>query len=102
MKKESYSGIGFNFDVHDLCVIEGAGPIQDRTKEHLASTDMPIVLARKVRIKAIRDLQEGREPRNVIRDPKLNQFRIVSAREVVSNTKPWKEYVKEQEAKVRI
>src|SRR6185437_7232417 len=52
MKRETFSGIGFNFDAHDLCVIEGAGPIQDRTQEHLASSDMPVVVARKVRMKA--------------------------------------------------
>ena len=102
MKKEVYCGIGFNFDAHDLCVIEGAGPIQDRTKEQLASSDMPVVVARKVRIKAIRDLQEGREPRNVIRDSKLNQFRLVSTSEVVSSAKTWRERVKELEAKVRV
>jgi len=102
MKKEWYGGIEINFGAQDLCVIEGAGPIQDRTKEHLASSDMPIVVARKVRIKAIRDLQEGREPSNVIRDPKLNQFRIVSSSGAVSSTKPWKDYVKELEAKVPV
>src|SRR6185369_17703096 len=94
MKRQSYTGIGFNFDAQDLCVIEGAGPIQDRTQEHLVSSDMSIVVARKVRIKAIRDLQEGREPKNVVRDPKLNQFRIVSTSEVVPGDKNWRDYVK--------
>ena len=71
MKRETFTGIGYNFDAQDLCVIEGAGPIQDRTREHLVSSDMSIVVARKVRIKAIRDLQEGREPKNVVRDPQV-------------------------------
>jgi hypothetical protein len=102
MKRESYTGIGYNFDAQDLCVIEGAGPIQDRTQEHLVSSDMSIVVARKVRIKAIRDLQEGREPKNVVRDPKLNQFRILSTRAVVDRAKDWKDFAKEMEAKVRV
>src|ERR1051325_7204717 len=102
MKKETFSGIGFNFDAHDLCVIEGAGPIQDRTQEHLASSDMPIVVARKVRIKAIRDLQEGREPKNVIRDPSRNEFKIFSGRDTVPNGKPWKEHVKELEKLIKL
>jgi hypothetical protein len=55
---------------------------------------MPIVIARKVRIKAIRDLQEGREPKNVVRDPKMNRFPIVSTSEVVPADKSWKDYVK--------
>jgi hypothetical protein len=102
MKRESYTGIGFNFDAQDLCVIEGAGLIQDRTQEHLVSSDMSIVVARKVRIKAIRDLQEGREPKNVVRDPKLNVFRILSTRAVVPSSKDWKDFAKEMEAKVRV
>jgi hypothetical protein len=55
---------------------------------------MPIVVARKVRIKAIRDLQEGREPKNVVRDPRMNRFRIVSTSEFVPTEKNWKDYVK--------
>jgi phthalate 4,5-dioxygenase len=102
MNKEWYSGITRNFGAQDLCVIEGAGPIQDRTQEHLASSDMPVVVARKIRIKAIRDLQEGREPKNVVRDPKMNRFRIVSTSEAVPNSKHWKEYVKELESRVSV
>ena len=94
MKKQWYCGIARNFGAQDLCVIEGAGYIQDRTLEHLVSSDMPIVVARKVRIKAIRDLQEGREPKNVVRDPKNNHFRIVSTSEAVPSEKNWKDYVK--------
>jgi phthalate 4,5-dioxygenase oxygenase subunit len=100
MKKEWYCGIARNFGAQDLCVIEGAGYVQDRTQEHLASSDMPIVVARKVRIKAIRDLQEGREPKNVVRDPTKNQFRIVSISEAVSSSTNWKDHAKQSEAKV--
>ena len=102
MNKEWYCGIAQNFGAQDLCVIEGAGPVQDRTQEHLASSDMPIVVARKIRIKAIRDLQEGREPKNVIRDPGMNKFRIVSTSEAVPSTKDWKDYVRtEVEGRIR-
>jgi len=59
---------------------------------------MPIVVARKVRIKAIRDLQEGREPKNVVRDPAKNQFRIVSTSQPVSSSIDWKDYAKQLEA----
>jgi hypothetical protein len=57
MKGDSYSGIGFNFQVQDLCVTEGMGPIGDRTLEHLTSMDRSVVLSRKVLLMAIRDLQ---------------------------------------------
>ena len=44
------------------------------------------------------DLQEGREPKNVVRDPAKNQFRIVSASQAVSTSTNWKEYAKQLEA----
>ena len=100
MTYESYSGIGYNFQVQDLCVTEGMGPIQDRMKEHLTPMDRPIVMARKILFGAIRDLQEGREPRNVIRDPKRNFFVINACNDLLPVSTPWKDYMKEKNAKL--
>ena len=58
MGHEGYCGLGLNFQVQDLCVTEGMGPIMDRTKEHLTSMDRPMVAARKLLLKSIRDLEE--------------------------------------------
>ena len=70
MKNKSFSGIGYNFQAQDACVIEGAGTIQDRTKEHLVTSDKAIVAARKLLLKGIQDVKEGRDPLHVVRDPK--------------------------------
>jgi phthalate 4,5-dioxygenase oxygenase subunit len=74
MKNKSFSGIGHNFQAQDACVIEGAGAIQNRTKEHLVTSDKAIVAARKLLLKGIQDVKEGRDPLHVIRDPKANHF----------------------------
>jgi hypothetical protein len=74
MKNKSFSGIGYNFQAQDACVIEGAGQVQDRTKEHLVSSDKAIVAARKLLLKAIEDVKEGRDPLHVVRDPSANNF----------------------------
>jgi phthalate 4,5-dioxygenase len=100
MRKESYSGIGTNFQVQDLCVTEGMGPIMDRSKEHLTSMDVPVIVARKLLFKTIRDLQEGREPANVVRDPERNRFLIDASDDLVPASTPWKEYMKEKTAKL--
>ena len=100
MRKESYSGIGTNFQVQDLCVTEGMGPIADRSKEHLTSMDDPVIVARKLLFKAMRDLQEGREQANVVRDPKRNRFLIDASDDLVPASQPWKEYVKEKTRKL--
>jgi phenylpropionate dioxygenase-like ring-hydroxylating dioxygenase large terminal subunit len=74
MKDKSFSGIGHNFQAQDACVIEGAGAIQDRTKEHLVSSDKAIVAARKLLLKGIQDVKEGRDPLHIVRDAEANKF----------------------------
>ena len=97
MKTFSYSGVTPRFiPVQDLCAIEGAGVVQDGSREHLPATDVPIVVARKVLMKAIRDLQEGREPANVIRDSKRNEFPdIVATFGLIPAGMHWKDYAKQ-------
>jgi len=46
----------------DLAVTESMGPIVDRTREHLGTTDLAIIAARRRLIQAARDLQQGIEP----------------------------------------
>ena len=74
MKNKSFSGIGHNFQAQDACVIEGAGAIQNRTKEHLVTSDKAIVAARKLLLKGIQDIKEGRDPMHVVRDRQANHF----------------------------
>jgi phthalate 4,5-dioxygenase oxygenase subunit len=74
MKNKSFSGIGYNFQAQDACVIESAGAIQNRTKEHLVTSDKAIVAARKLLLKGIQDVKEGRDPLHVVRDPRRNDF----------------------------
>jgi phthalate 4,5-dioxygenase oxygenase subunit len=96
MGVEAYSGMGLNFQIQDLCVTEGMGPIIDRTKEHLTSMDRPMIAARKLLLKSIRDLQEGREPANVIRESGRDQIRLVACEDLVPASKPWKEHIREK------
>jgi len=70
MDAEVYSGIPMRlFQVQDLCVWERAGPIQDRTQEHLVPSDIAIVASRKLLLGAIRAVQERQDPPHVVRDP---------------------------------
>ena len=102
MKDQSYSGMGVNFQVQDLCVTEGMGYVQDRTTEHLTSQDIALVAARKILFKAIKELQGGREPANVVRDPKANYFLIDACSDLVPRSLPWKEYVKGLESRIQL
>jgi len=69
----------------NACATEGPGAIQDRTKEHLVSSDKAIVAARKLLLKGIQDVKEGRDPLHVVRDPSANNFSHIA---VVSEVAP--------------
>ena len=97
MKDKSFSGIGHNFQAQDACVIESAGAVQDRTKEHLVTSDKAIVAARKLMLKSIQDIRVGRDPLHVVRDPAANDFSDIAViSEVTAKTADFKTIVKER------
>ena len=53
--------MGFDINVHDQWAVEGMGPIQDRTEEHLGSTDVGIVRYRRMLRAAIDSLAAKEE-----------------------------------------
>ena len=52
----TYTGMGLDINVHDQWAVEGMGPIQDRTEEHLGRTDVGIVRYRRMLRAAIEGL----------------------------------------------
>ena len=94
--------MGSGFQAHDAFATTSQGKIQDRTEEHLVSSDKAIVAARKLLEKAIRDVQEGREPPQVIRVPSQNRFpNLLVLSDMIPDTSDWKEYTQSLEAEAR-
>lgn len=58
-KSETYTGMGMDINVHDQWAIESQGPIQNRTREHLGTTDKGIVFYRRMLVAAIESTQRG-------------------------------------------
>ena len=58
-KQRTFTGMGFDINIHDQWACESQGPIQDRTKENLGSTDKGIVLYRRLLLDAIRKNEAG-------------------------------------------
>jgi phthalate 4,5-dioxygenase oxygenase subunit len=58
---ETYCGVR-GIAMQDASVQESMGPIQDRSKENLVSTDNAIIMARHRLLKAAREQQKGAEP----------------------------------------
>jgi len=86
MRTRSFTGMGPCFPTHDAWATESQGPIQDRTREHLGTTDRALIIARRLLLQAIRDVQEGRDPRT----QQLDDL-VVRAESVPSGT-DWKTY----------
>jgi hypothetical protein len=70
-----YTGMGQNFPSHDLFVTESQGAILDRTQENLVTSDIGIVHARRQLLNAIADVQAGKDPVGVCRNPAQASFR---------------------------
>jgi phenylpropionate dioxygenase-like ring-hydroxylating dioxygenase large terminal subunit len=97
MRCESYSGIDMRyFAAQDLFATEGAGPIQDRTQEHLTVNDAPVVMVRKLLAAGIKDVQEGRDPLHVVRDSAKNRFpTVVATFGVIPSSLHWKDHCRQ-------
>lgn len=102
MKIETFTGMGYNFQAHDAFATESQGAVQDRTAEHLVSSDRAIIAARKLLLKAIHDVKAGRDPQHVVRDPHANQFSHVQVfSELIPAAMDWKQYTGERIARIR-
>jgi phenylpropionate dioxygenase-like ring-hydroxylating dioxygenase large terminal subunit len=84
MKTTNFSGMGDHYAAQDAFATETPGPIHDRSREHLGTTDICVVAARRQLLAAITAVQAGRDPTHVIRDPAGNDMsHIVVVSEVV-------------------
>lgn len=59
---KTYTGMGDDINVHDQWAVESQGPIADRTREHLGTTDKVIISYRRTLLKAIDTVQSGGLP----------------------------------------
>ena len=92
---QNFTGMGPNFNVHDAFATESQGRIQNRTREHLATTDVALAAGRRLMLKAIDDVRAGIVPQGVLRDSKDNDFReLLSFDALVADSIPNTEIVK--------
>jgi phthalate 4,5-dioxygenase len=82
---QNFTGMGPNFNTHDAFATETPGPIQDRSREHLATTDIALAAARRQTLKAIDDVRAGRDPIGLVRNAAENHFRDMLSFDVVAD-----------------
>ena len=66
-KTQTFTGMGFDINVHDQWAVESQGRIQDRTREHLGTTDKAIVAYRRMLLSAIGQVANGEQAADVAR-----------------------------------
>ena len=77
-ERETFTGMGKHFLIHDSCATESMGPIFDRSKEHLGTSDITVIAMRKFLLQCVRALDRGKEPPHVIRTPEQNDLRHIA------------------------
>lgn len=93
----TYTGMGDDINVHDQWAVESMGAIQDRTKEHLGSSDRAIAAYRRLLVRAITDVAEGRTPR--LAGPAETVARITGPASIdtIGPVDGWEEYWRQQD-----
>jgi hypothetical protein len=100
MQSGTFSGMGFHFHAQDAFATESQGAVKNRTEENWVSADKPIVAARKLLLKAIQDVCDGREPPHILREPgAAHAPKILVLSEVLPAEANPREYVKSLEAR---
>jgi hypothetical protein len=65
-RRETFTGMGHDINVHDQFAVESMGRISDRTTEHLGQTDRAIATYRRMLIDAIDRAGNGERPLMVL------------------------------------
>jgi phthalate 4,5-dioxygenase oxygenase subunit len=77
-KRETFTGMGKHFLIHDSCATESMGPIVDRSKTHLGTSDIAVIATRKFLLQCVKAFDRGQEPKHIIRTPEQNDLRHVA------------------------
>jgi hypothetical protein len=91
-KTMSFTGIdAVNPAEQDGCATESMGAVCDRTREHLGYSDVTIIALRKMLLRAVSDVAEGKDPPHVIRDSQENDFsRLRSIKGILPLGSDWR------------
>jgi nitrite reductase/ring-hydroxylating ferredoxin subunit len=89
-KTKTFTGIA-GINTQDMALQEGMGPIVDRSKEHLGTSDRAIIAARQLLLEALRVMDAGGTPRAV----DTATYRNVRAVDLlIPNNERWQDYMK--------
>jgi phthalate 4,5-dioxygenase oxygenase subunit len=90
-RTQTYTGMGMDINVHDQWAVESLGTVQDRTQEHLGTSDKAIIANRRLLFGAIEAVADGREPDITLRPEDPSKCRGPVAIDTVAPLADWRE-----------
>ena len=98
---ETYTGMGADINVHDQWACESMGAIQDRTSEHLGTSDKAISAYRKLLRQAIEQAGKGEKPIMVLDRARAASITGPAAVDGIGPADDWQGYWQKSEASKR-
>lgn len=100
-RNDTYTGMGHDINVHDQWAIESQGPIHDRSKEHLGTSDRGIIAYRRMLLEAIEKNERGEKTTMMLTEDKLGSLNGPVAIDGIASIDNWKQYSHEADAERR-
>jgi nitrite reductase/ring-hydroxylating ferredoxin subunit len=100
-RSKTYTGMGDDINVHDQWAVEGQGRIQDRTREHLATSDKAIAAYRRLLLTAIGQAEQGDRPLMVLTDDEAARVRGPGTVDGIAPAGAWEDYWRHVDASRR-
>ena len=92
----TYLGMGEDdINVHDQWACESMGPIQDRTREHLGTSDRAIMANRRLLLQAIDEVEAGRSPMGMAQAAVAAQRTGPDTVDGIAPTQGWQDWWRE-------
>ncbi len=97
-RSKTFTGMGFDINIHDQWACESQGRIADRTRENLGTTDKGIVLYRRILLDSIKKNESGQKPLMILDQQKATELKGPPAIDGIGPADRMDEYWKECDA----
>ena len=98
---QTYTGMGDDINVHDQWAVESMGPIQNRTREHLGTSDKGIVQYRRMLKREIEKTASGGRPVMFLDPAGARAIRGPASMDGIGPSNDWQRYWMEADTKRR-
>ena len=96
-RAETYTGMGPDINVHDTWAVESMGAVQDRSAEHLGTTDKAIIANRRMLLRAIEDVDGGDRPPSTVSTEDADRCHGPAAIDTMGPAGDWRDWWKQHD-----